>query len=147
MNQLFFGREHESLGIKEKPLLENILTQHGLLIISCMIQDTHVAMRDNRVWSQETQLSSNLSALLFSKGLPLKIRLALQGLQKKIFVAVHVRTYLSTSAYPAAQSYACIRGPRLRRGTIVRGTITTMKENHRERPKQHKEPYLDIRDT
>jgi len=37
------------LGIKEKPLLENILTQHGLLIISCMIQDTHVAMRDNRV--------------------------------------------------------------------------------------------------
>jgi len=56
---------------------------------------------------------------------PLKNRLALQGLLKKTVVAVYVRTYLSTSAHPAAQSYACIRGPRLRRGTIVRGTLTT----------------------
>ena len=56
---------------------------------------------------------------------PLKNRLALQGLPKKTVVAVYVRTYLSTSAHPAAQSYACIRGPRLRRGTIVRGTLTT----------------------
>ena len=50
---------------------------------------------------------------------PLKNRLALQGLPKKTVVAVYVRTYLSTSAHSAAQSYACIRGPRLRRGTIV----------------------------
>ena len=56
---------------------------------------------------------------------PLKNRLALQGLPKKTVVAVYVRMYLSTSAHPAAQSYACIRGPRLRRGTIVRGTLTT----------------------
>ena len=62
---------------------------------------------------------------------PLKNRLAWE----KIVVVVHVRPYLGTSAHPAAQSYACIRDPRLRRGTIVRGTITTTKENHRERPK------------
>ena len=33
-----------------------------------------------------------------------------------------------------AQSYASIRGSRFRRGTIVRETITTTKENRKEQP-------------
>ena len=126
-----------------KVFLQNILAQYCFIgqIIGC---DMYILLcRLVACGFQELEPNTTHVRCYTYTTYPLKNRLA----WKKIVVAVHVRTYLSTSAHPAAQSYAWIRGPRLRRGTIVRGTITTMKENHRERPKQHKEPYLDIRDT
>ena len=73
-----------------------------------MMQDAYVLVHVSGLKFLETQSLTTHSRCYLHMAYPLRNRLALQGLQEKTVVAGPIHTYLTTSAYPAAQRMAAV---------------------------------------